>query len=336
MDSSKNYSLSLTNTRRDQAIKCLSVVLPAYNEARNLEVLLPLLITQLHGIAQNLELIVVDDGSKDDTLAAVQTLGRQGLPVRLIELSRNFGKEVALTAGLDHASGDVVVTMDSDGQHPLEVLPLMLEKWRAGFDVIYGVQVDRRHSQPVLRRGLTKLFYRLMSAGTGLEIPSDAGDFRLLDRGAVDALKRLPERTRYMKGLFAWVGFRSTPVPFVPGDRLHGETNFHYRKLFSLAVTGLTAFTQLPLRVVTAVGILISLAALFYGLFIVVNTLFYGNPISGYATIAASIMLFSGIQLLALGVIAEYLGRVFDEVKHRPLYIVRDVWVADSSDRVNT
>lgn len=308
-----------------QRPRLMSVVLPAYNESLNLATLLPDLAAQLTGLADRLELLVVDDGSSDDTALLVQGLIHQGLPLRLLRLSRNFGKEAALTAGLDTADGEVVITMDSDGQHPIATLLEMLPAWREGFDVVYGVQRGRRESQSMARRGYTRLFYWLMQRGSRFELPADAGDFRLLDRRVVLALRTLPERARYMKGLFAWVGFRARAVEFVPAERAHGETSFGLSRLLSLAITGLTAFSKVPLRLVSMLGIVVSLGSLCFGLWIVFEKMLLGNPISGFATLAASITFLAGVQLLCLGIIAEYLGRVFDEVKHRPLYLVQDL-----------
>lgn len=303
----------------------LSVVLPAYNEARNLMELVPALSAAFQDSADSLELLVVDDGSRDDTVLVVQALMSEGWPVRLLRLSRNFGKEAALTAGLDAADGDVVISMDSDGQHPLDCALKMLHHWREGYDVVYGVQRGRRASQSLLRRVYTRAFYWLMQKGSRFQLPADAGDFRLLDRKVVLALRCLPERARYMKGLFAWVGFPARAIEFVPDDRAHGDTSFRFGSLVSLAVTGITAFSKVPLRLVSALGLLVSVLAVLFGLWIVFEKLFLGNPISGFATLAASIMFLAGVQLLCLGIIAEYLGRVFDEVKHRPLYVMQDM-----------
>ena len=312
------------NTLRDR-IGLLSVVMPAFNEAASLAVLLPVIHEALGRQAEALELVVVDDGSTDDTALVVHAAMAKGVPARLVRLSRNFGKEAALSAGLDLADGDVVVCLDSDGQHPLDTVLEMIEQWHAGYDVVYGVQTDRRHSQSSTRRGLTRLFYWLMQLGTRVDMPANAGDFRLLDRCVVQALRRLPERARYMKGLFAWVGFSAVGVPYVPHNRLHGVTHFKFKRLFSLAITAVTAFTHVPLRIVTALGLLVSLAAVFFGVWVVFDTLVFGNQVSGYATVVVSIVFLAGVQLLCLGIIGEYLGRVFDEVKQRPLYLTREV-----------
>lgn len=308
-----------------QRPRLMSVVLPAYDESLNLVTLLPALAEELSGLADQLELLVVDDGSSDDTALLVHGLIQQGLPLRLLRLSRNFGKEAALTAGLDVADGDVVVTMDADGQHPIATILEMLPAWREGFDVVYAVQTGRRQSQSAARRNYTKLFYWLMQRGTRFVLPADAGDFRLLDRRVVLALRSLPERARYMKGLFAWVGFRAKAVEFVPSERVHGETSYGMSRLLSLAVTGLTAFSNVPLRLVSMLGLVASLASVIFGLWIIIEKLLLDIAISGFTTLAASITFLAGVQLLCLGIIAEYLGRVFDEVKQRPLYLVQDL-----------
>jgi len=310
---------------RRAGIALLSVVLPAFNEAGSLALLLPRLQQALSAQAEALELVVVDDGSNDDTALVVHSAIAKGLPARLVRLSRNFGKEAALSAGLDVADGDVVICMDADGQHPLETVLDMIALWRAGRDVVYGVQTERVNSQSATRRGFTRVFYWLMHIGTRVEIPAHAGDFRLLDRCVVLALRRLPERARYMKGLFAWVGFDAIGVPYVPENRLHGVSHYKYRRLFSLALTAMTAFTQVPLRMVTALGVLVSILAVMFGLWVIFETTVIGVSVSGYATVVTSIVFLAGVQLMCLGIIGEYLGRVFDEVKQRPLYLTREI-----------
>lgn len=242
-----------------QRPRLMSVVLPAYDESLNLVTLLPALAEELGGLADQLELLVVDDGSTDDTALLVHGLIQQGLPLRLL---RNFGTELMLTAGLDVADGDVVVTMDADGQHPIATILEMLPAWREGFDGVYAVQAGRRQSQSAARRSYTKLFYWLMQRATLFVLPADAEDFRLLDRRVVLALRSLPERAQYMKGLFAWVGFRAKAVEFVPSERVHGETSYGMSRLLSLAVTDLTAFSNVPLRLVSMLGLVASLGDL--------------------------------------------------------------------------
>lgn len=298
----------------------LTCIIPAYNEAGNLPALLQGLTAQLGRMAEQWEIVIVDDGSRDATAAAVAPwLGRPG--VVCLQLSRNFGKEAALGAGLDHARGDVVFTMDADLQHPVELLPQMLQMWRDGVDMVYAVRRDRS-GESALKRGGTRLFYWLMKLGSSIEIPPNAGDFRLMDRRVVDALVSLPERTRFMKGLYAWVGFTSRSIDFDPPPRTSGRSGFGIRALLSLAASGLTAFSNLPLRIASALGSLLALLAFGYGCLIVIEHYIQGHDVPGWATIVVALMFFGGVQLLTIGILGEYLGRVYDEVKQRPRYLV--------------
>jgi polyisoprenyl-phosphate glycosyltransferase len=298
----------------------LSCVIPAHNEAANLPILLDKLSDQLQRMSSRWEIVIVDDGSRDETLLVlVPWLTRPG--VVCLQLSRNFGKEAALGAGLDHAQGDVVFTLDADLQHPVELLPQMLQAWREGADMVYAVRRDRRDESAVKRIG-TRVFYALMRIGSSIEIPPNAGDFRLLDRCVVDAVCSLPERTRFMKGLYAWVGFRSRAIDFDPPARAGGRSGFGIRALLSLAASGITAFSNLPLRLGSALGTALALIAIGYGVWVVIEHFTRGNDVPGWATIVAGLMFFSGIQLLTIGILGEYLGRVYDEVKRRPRYLV--------------
>lgn len=299
----------------------LSCVLPCHNEARNLDLLLPRLLEVLSRVADDWEVILVDDGSTDDTATALDRWSAVD-GVRAIELSRNFGKEAALTAGLQAAGGDVVVMMDADGQHQPELVPELLARWRDGADSVYAVRRDRHDEGPFKRFG-TRGFYALVNAADRFEVPPDAGDFRLMDRRVVDALLALPERNRFMKGLYAWVGFTSAAVPYTPAARAHGRTRFSPVRLVRLALDGLTGFTTLPLRAVSLVGFALAAAALVYGAYLTLRYLINGADVSGWTTIVVGLMLFSGIQLVSLGIVGEYIGRVFEEVKGRPLFIVR-------------
>jgi glycosyltransferase involved in cell wall biosynthesis len=294
-----------------------------FDEAASAPAFLRSLRDGLRALTDRFELVVVNDGSRDGTRQAVL-----GVPtdcqVCYLELSRNFGKEAALSAGLAAARGEVVVLLDGDGQHPIGTIATMLERWREGWDVAYGLRNDRDGEGSAKRTGAA-LFYGLVGRGSRVEIPDGAGDFRLMDRKVVEALKQLPERDRFMKGLYAWVGFRSVAVPFDVQPRLAGESRFGGLALARLALTGLTAFSTLPLRAVSLLGFLVSAVAGFYGAWVVFDELVYNIPVPGYPTIVASIMFFAGVQLLSLGIVAEYLGRVFDEVKGRPLYLVADV-----------
>jgi glycosyltransferase involved in cell wall biosynthesis len=294
--------------------------MPAFNEAENLPVVLADVTRQLGGLTERWELIVVDDGSLDATPQAVLPwLAKPG--VRYVRLSRNFGKEAALTAGIDRADGEVVLLMDADGQHPATLLPRMLEAWAQGADMVCAARASRADETWAKRVG-TWLFYRLVNANPSVQIPVDAGDFRLMDRKVVDALKALPERNRFMKGLYAWVGFRTEIIDYQPAERLAGQSSFSMKSLSRLAFTGITAFTNLPLRLWSALGALIALGALLFAAWIVIEYFIYGKEVPGWATLATGLMLFSGVQLLSIGILGEYVGRIFDEVKQRPVYVV--------------
>jgi glycosyltransferase involved in cell wall biosynthesis len=307
---------------RDAAPPTLSCVVPAFNEAANLPHLLEALLPALQALTPQWEVIVVDDGSRDAT-AAVMRPWLQTPGVRYLALSRNFGKEAALTAGLDHAQGRVVVMIDADGQHPLELLPAMLQGWRNGADTVCAVR-DTRADESWPKRLGTGLFYRIVNAGSPMPIPADAGDFRLMDRCVVDALLSLPERNRFLKGLYAWVGFRTEFIRFTPAPRASGHTSFSFARLLALALTGVTAFSTLPLRLWSGVGAVIAISAMGYGGVIVVDHLVHGNPVPGWPTVVVSLMFFSGVQLLSIGILGEYVGRIFTEVKRRPVYLLRE------------
>lgn len=306
---------------RNGAAPRISVVIPCYNEAENLSRLLPRLRAVLGGMGVESEIVLVDDGSKDHTASLFEAWS-ENAGIQAIQLSRNFGKEAALTAGLEASRGDVVVMMDSDLQHSPELIPDMLEKWREGYDMVYAVREHRKDEHPVKRAG-TRLFYRLVNAGGRFQVPPDAGDFRLMDRDVVDALLSLPERNRFMKGLYAWVGFRSTEIAYVPQARGAGRSSFNFLRLLSLSIDGLTAFTTWPLKVVSLLGLLLSLFAFSYGFYLIVDYLVHGHPLPGWTTIVVGLMFLSGIQMMGLGVLGEYVSRIFEEVKARPVYVVR-------------
>lgn len=301
----------------------ISCVVPCLNEADNLGVLIPSLVAVLSSLAPAFEIIVVDDGSTDATPDLLETLSRQHPQVVYVQLSRNFGKEAALSAGLEAARGQVVVTMDADLQHPPALIEPMLQRWRQGIDMVYAVRATRE-DESILKRLGTKFFYRLMRTSGGLTVPENAGDFRLMDRKVVDALLLLPERNRFMKGLFAWVGFKTEPFAYTPPQRLYGSTSFKPLKLFHFALDGLTAFTTWPLRLLSMAGIMLSLLSFAYGLFIVVKYFIFGDPVQGWASLITVVLFFAGINLISLGVLGEYIGRIFGEVKNRPLYLVRN------------
>jgi glycosyltransferase involved in cell wall biosynthesis len=299
----------------------ISCILPAYNESETLPALLAQLSDELAQHSNDWEIVVVNDGSSDDTeLAMVPWL--RDRRVRYVSLSRNFGKEAALTAGIDRARGDIVLLMDADLQHSPALIAEMVAAWRAGADMVYTLRTTRGDESFLKKLG-TRLFYRVVNAGAAVEIPANAGDFRLLDRSVVDALKSLPERNRFMKGLYAWVGFRSVAVEYTPDERHAGESSFSMRGLSRLAVTGVTAFTNAPLRLWSALGALIAVAAILGGVWFVIEHYTFGADVPGWATLAVGTMFFSGIQLLSIGILGEYVGRIFDEVKQRPVYLVR-------------
>jgi glycosyltransferase involved in cell wall biosynthesis len=312
-----------TSTPRSRAKRpSISAVVPMYDEAAAAPAFLLELRDGLRALTDRFEIVVVNDGSRDGTRDAVLA-APPDCCVHYLELSRNFGKEAALSAGLEAARGEVVVLLDGDGQHPVELIATMLQRWREGWDVAYGLRKGRREESLRKRVG-AGTFYKLLAWSSRVEIPAGAGDFRLMDRRVVEALKQLPERDRFMKGLYAWVGFRSVGVPFDPRPRLAGTSSFGTVALTRLALSGLTAFTTLPLRLVSGLGVLVSTAAVLYGAWVVIDKLVYGVDQPGYPTIVASLMFSAGVQLLSIGIIGEYLGRVFNEAKGRPVYVVAE------------
>ncbi|MFZ5607852.1 MAG: glycosyltransferase family 2 protein [Pseudomonadota bacterium] len=306
---------------RVHARPSISCVIPCRNEAGNLDLLLPRLLAVLEPLAPAWEIILVDDGSTDDTPQRLAAWTRRA-GIRTVELSRNFGKEAALTAGLQAARGEVVVMLDADLQHAPELIPTLLEKWREGADSVYAVRSSRADESLFKRLG-ARGFYALVNAGDRVEIPPNAGDFRLMDRAVVEALLALPERNRFMKGLYAWVGFRAVAVPYMPDARAGGRTHFRPMRLVNFALDGLIGFSTWPLRLLTLTGFTLAMLAFGYGLFLVVEYLLHGHRVSGWTTIVVGVMFSAGMQLVALGVVGEYVGRIFEEVKRRPLYIVR-------------
>lgn len=301
----------------------VSCIIPAYNEAENIGALLQTLHRLLEEHGYRHELLVVDDGSRDDTALRVLDQGK-GLPVTLIQLSRNFGKEVALTAGIDHAQGDVAVLIDGDFQHPPEMVPIFLEKWRAGYDMVYSVRPDRV-GETLAKRCFTRAFYALVNLGAPQKIPENSQDFRVMDRCVMDALRQMPERNRFMKGLYNWVGFSQLAMECETAERRAGTSSFNFGRLLNLGMTGLTAFSNMPLRIWTLIGCTISFFSILYAMWELLHTLLFGNPVSGWPTLSVAITFLGGVQLLSVGILGEYIGRIFDEVKQRPTYLVRRV-----------
>jgi glycosyltransferase involved in cell wall biosynthesis len=298
----------------------ISCIVPVYNEEANVIAFFTQLQACLRSMTNTFEIIVIDDGSKDATVEKIQQLPID-YSVKLLSFSRNFGKESALTAGLEHSSGDVVIMLDADFQHPLEILPLFLKEWGAGYDMVYGVRKNR-NTESRAKRGFARVFYWLMGQITQIDIPNDAGDFRLLDRKVVQTLNNFKEHSRFMKGLYAWVGFKKIAVPYVVQDRAGGKSSWGFVKLTELAITGIISFSNVPLRVWSFVGFVISLISFIYALYIISVTMIYGADLPGFPTLAAAIMFFGGIQLLSIGILGEYIARIFTEVKMRPNYII--------------
>lgn len=311
----------------------VSVIVPVKDEEAAIAPFVARVAAVLDGLGEpeGWEILFIDDGSQDGTLPAIMAANRAEPRVRALSLSRNFGKEAALSAGLDHAAGQVVVPIDVDLQDPPEVIGPMLAKWRQGHDVVYGVRRNR-DTDSFPKRLTADLYYRAHNWLSADKIPEHAGDFRLLDRKVVEVIKRMPERNRFMKGLFAWGGFRQAAVEYDRAPRAVGETKFNYWKLWTLAVDGITSGSTLPLRVWSYLGAMIALFALAYAGFLVVRTLVFGIDVPGYPSLMVATLFLGGVQLISLGVLGEYVGRILVEAKHRPIYIVRDKIGLDGDD----
>jgi polyisoprenyl-phosphate glycosyltransferase len=298
----------------------ISCIVPVYNEGVLVPSFFPQLAVMLATLTDRFEIIVIDDGSNDDTVLQVEKLVSV-LPIKLIAFSRNFGKEIALTAGLEHCSGEVAILMDADFQHPIEVLPAFVKCWGEGYDMVYGTRNDRKN-ESAIKRNLAYLFYWIMTKITKIDIPNNAGDFRLLDRKIVDALNSFQERTRFMKGLYAWVGYKKIAVPFDVKERVAGKSTWGLKRLTELALTGIISFSDVPLRVWGFIGFCISTVALIYALYFLGYTLIYGADSPGFPSIIVAVMFLGGIQLLSVGILGEYIARIFTEVKQRPKYLI--------------
>lgn len=303
----------------------LSVVIPFYNEGPNVDSLFARLIPVLETLDMEWEVVCVNDGSRDDTVPRLVAVNAREPRVKVVELSRNFGKELALSAGLAHTSGDAVVPMDADLQHPPELLPAFIAKWREGYDVVAAAR-HARVGQSLAHRIFARSFYWIFDNLSEVKLPREVGDFRLMDRRVVDVINRMPERTRFMKGIFAWVGFRQITIPYEQGERAGGETKWGFLKLLRLSLDGLTAFSTFPLRVWSLIGLAVSGFAFLYIVVRLLRTLFHGVDVPGYESLIVSVLFMGGLQLITLGVIGDYLGRVFNEVKGRPLFVVRETY----------
>ena len=311
-------------SRRHAGVPTLSIIVPVYNEQE----MLPLFHQQLCNALELLpdepcEIVYINDGSTDDSWSIMQSLSAGCADIELLNLSRNFGKEAAVTAGLDHVRGDAAILLDADLQDPPALIPYMLKAWREGYDVV-EMKRRERHGESAFKKWSAHLYYRLLDTLSDVPIERDVGDFRLLSRRVIDEIKRLPERNRYMKGIMAWPGFRRTIIEFDRPERVAGETKWSFWQLVKLAMAGITSFSVKPLKMATWAGALVSGAALIYGLVILSKTLLFGEPVAGYPSMMLAILWLSGVQLIAIGVLGEYVGRIFVESKGRPVYLVMD------------
>lgn len=312
-----------TSAAQDETEPEVSIVIPVYNEVENLVVLYDRLVNALEEAAISFEVVFVDDGSTDESVKCLNDLSVSDKRVVVVELARNFGHQVAITAGLDFARGRGIVVMDADLQDPPEVLPQFIDKWREGHDVVYAIR-ERRKESWILRLSYA-MFYRLLHHIAHIDIPLDAGDFCIMDRRVVELLKQMPERNRFVRGIRSWVGFNQVGLPFERHARHAGQSKYTVGRLMLLALDGLISFSYVPLRVITALGLSVSVVSLLLAIFFFVKKLLYGLSPPGYASIIVSIFFLAGIQLITLGVIGEYVGRIFEEAKRRPMYVLRRV-----------
>jgi len=321
---------------RSTSTPTLSVVVPLFNEAKGL----PALHERIAEVARylqvkrglNLEIVYVDDGSSDGTSDVAKSLPAIPLDIQVVTLSRNFGKEAALLAGLDHARPGAVLFMDGDGQHPPDLIDTLVARWLDdSYDVVYTAKAHREN-EGLLRRIGVRLFYALLNWGARHKIPEDAGDFRLLSARAAEAMRQMPERNRFFKGLSSWIGFRQVRVDYEPAARKHGATSWNVRMLVGLSIEGLTSFSVAPLRVASLLGVLLALTALFFGSWIVLETLLYGKDVPGYPSLVVSVMVIGGVQLILIGVLGEYVGKMLSEIKGRPVYFVAEHSVKRTSE----
>ena len=305
-------------------MKKISVLIPCYNEEKTLPLLYPELVKLMEGLPDyEWEIMFVNDGSADKTLHILQQLRQQDKRVNYVDLSRNFGKEVAMLAGFDYVTGDCMVIVDADLQDPPALIPEMLKYWEEGYEDVYARR-RTRGKESWLRKWLSIKFYKLLQRTSRFDVLQNVGDFRLLDRRCINALKRMRESERYTKGMFCWIGFNKKEVEFDRGDRVAGSSSWGYKQLFSLAIDGITSFTSAPLRISTFVGFVVSMLAFIYMIYVFVKALIWGDPVQGYPSMVILILFLGGIQLLSLGIIGEYIGRIYNETKNRPDYIVRE------------
>jgi polyisoprenyl-phosphate glycosyltransferase len=327
-----NNTEHLTHATADERLKRLSVVVPCFNEEAGLDSFFERLEHVLNGLkSYRHEIVCIDDGSNDKTLEVLCRHAATNPRIIVLELSRNFGKEAAMTAGIDSAQGDAVILMDADLQHPPELIMEMVRQWENGFDMVMA-QRDSRETDNLVQRFLTRCFYRFHNWISEYPIPRDVGDFRLMNRRVVDALKQLPERRRFMKGLFAWVGFRQCSIPFTVKARQAGKSSFNALRLWKLALEGITSFSTVPLTVWVYTGFTVALLALVYGCWIILKTLVFGIDVPGYASLLTAVLFLGGIQLMGIGLLGEYIGRIYSESKQRPVYIIRQRYGGNNPD----
>ncbi len=303
----------------------ISLILPVYNEGSGILIFINELKNYLHDLHQyEFELIIVNDGSTDDSEKILKAY-QSSIPCRLITFSRNFGKEAAISAGLTHAGGEAAIIMDTDFQHPVTLIAELIKVWQEeGYDMVYTIRANR-DDESLIKRLFTSVFYKIINTGAGPDLPTHAGDFRLLSRSVIDAILSCPEHVRFMKGLYSWVGFRSKAITYEVNERKFGKSKWPFLKLLRLATEGITNFTDLPLRIWTLIGFIIAAFSLLYGAINVISALFFGIDTPGYPTLVTAIFFFGGIQLISIGIIGEYLSNIFREVKKRPIYIIKKI-----------
>ena len=303
-------------------IPLLSLIAPMHNEEESMERFFNTIFPILENIDENFEIICIDDGSTDNTINMLKEYYQQDQRIKIISLSRNFGKEAATTAGLFAARGKAIIPIDADLQDPPELIPKFVEEWQKGYKVVIATRNKRDES--FFKRNTARLFYKVLAAMTKINIPANTGDYRLMDRKVVEAIKLLPERTRFMKGIFAWAGFPTACIYFDRPNRVEGTTSWNFPKLWSFALDGIISFTNIPLKIWTYIGALVSLSSFIYGSYIIISTFIYGIDQPGYASLMTVILFLGGIQLVSLGVIGEYIARIYKETKQRPLYVINE------------
>jgi len=304
--------------------KKVTILIPCFNEEASLPALKSVLDSMMEqNIAYDWEVLMVNDGSKDNTLKILKDYRKADRRYAYIDLSRNFGKEAAMLAGFDFAKGDCLVIIDADLQHPPTLIPEMLNYWEQGYEDVYAKRISRG-KESWMRKQLSLLYYKMLQHTARVEILQNVGDFRLLDRKCIDVLKQMRETERYTKGMYSWIGFKKKEIMFEQGDRIAGKSSWNYGKLFNLAIEGITSFTTAPLRISTVLGFIVSFFALLYMFYILVTTLIWGEPVQGFPTLMVAILFLGGVQLISVGIIGEYIGKIFNETKNRPVYIVRE------------